>query len=201
MLIDIVILPPENLRRKIGAKMKKEMGSLPNYFIVDNIKLIPHLSLWHIETSKERINDIAQELKQITKKQGPVKINSLKFHALDKFKGCVDFSVKNNNDLNSLREKVFKKVYPYKTGMMPKFASFLGPYTRKQLKEVKKYGRTLGFAPHFTMGWLKKEKDTASVVKKMQKVKFSFLAKEIYICEVDSWWQVKKIIKKIDFNK
>jgi hypothetical protein len=35
----------------------------------------------------------------------------------------------------------------------------------------------------------------------MRKIKFSFWAKEIYICEVDGWWQVKRIIKKIPFTK
>lgn len=83
---------------------------------------------------------------------------------------------------------------------MPKFASFLGIiYSREKLQEIKKYGRALGFAPHFTMGWLKNEKNIAEVVEKMRGMKFSFLAKEVYICEIDKWWQVKKIIKKVDF--
>ena len=47
---------------------------------------------------------------------------------------------------------------------------------------------------------LKNEKDISRVVGKMQKEKFSFIAKEIYICEIDKWWQVKNIIKKIDSN-
>ena len=83
---------------------------------------------------------------------------------------------------------------------MPSFASFLKiKYSKEKLKEIKKYGRGVGFNPHFTMGWLKDKKDISKVAKRMQKVKFGFLTKEIYICEVDEWWQVKRIIKKIDF--
>ena len=200
MLIDIVILLPKNLRRKIGIKMKKEMGHFPNFFVVDNIKLIPHLSLWHMKTSKNGINKVAQELKQVTKGQRPIRISSSKFHTTEKYRGCIEFSVKKNGDLVILRQKVFQKINSYKTGIMPSFASFLKiKYSKEKLREIKKYGRPLGFGPHFTMGWLKNEKDIAGVARKMQKVKFSFLVNEIYICEIDKWWQVKKIIKKIDF--
>jgi 2'-5' RNA ligase len=199
MLIDIVILPPKNIRKKIGAKMKKEAESLPNYFVVDNIKFIPHLSLWHLRISKKKVKDLARELEQLVRKQKPIKISTSRFINLKKYNGCLEFTVKNSQDLTLLRQKVFEKSYPYKIGMMPKHTSFIGPYTSKKLKEAKKYGRPLAFAPHFTMIWLKKEKDIAGAVKKMKKIKFSFLAKEIFICEVNNWWQAKKIIKKISF--
>ncbi len=200
MLIDIVILPPKNLRKKIGIKMNKEIGHLPNFFVVDNMKLIPHLSLWHMKTSKKVVDKIAQELKQVIEGQKSIKISSSEFHAIEKYKGCLEFSVKKNKDLVVFRQKVFQKTYIYKTGTMPQFASFLRiKYSKEKLKEIKKYGRSLGFGPHFTMGWLKNEKDIARVVKKMRKVKFSFLAKEVYICEIYKWWQVKKIIQKINF--
>ena len=200
MLIDIVILPQKNLRKKIGVKMKKEIGHAPNFFVVDNKKLIPHLSLWHMKTSYQKISKIVQELKRVAKEQKPIKINSFEFHAIEKYKGCLEFLVKENKDLAKLQQKVFQKIYPYKTGLMPQFASFLKiKYSEEKLREIKKYGRSLGFHPHFTMGWLKNEKDIIGVVKKMRAVKFKFQAKEIYICEIDKWWQVKRIIKKISF--
>lgn len=200
MLIDIVILPPENIRKKIGKKAKKEIGNFPNFFVVDNIKLFPHLSLWHMRISKIEVNNIVKKLKQIVKGQKQIKINSSGFHALDKYKGCVEFGVKRNKRLIQLQHKIFQNIYSYKSGIMPQFASFLGiVYSKEKLQEIRKYGRSLGFAPHFTMGWLKNEKNLTEVVRKMRKMKFSFLAKEIYICEIDKWWQAKKIIKKINF--
>jgi len=200
MLIDIAILPPKNIRRKIGTKIKKEVGNLPNFFIVDDIKLIPHLSLWHINTSKKEVDKIVQKLHEITKGQKPIKITSSKFHSLEKFKGCLEFTAEENKDLIELQQKVFKNIYPYKTGTMPQFGSFLEiKSSKKKLKEIEKYGRGLGFIPHFTMGWLKNEKDISKVVKGMEKVKFNFPVKEIYICEIDKWWQVKRVVKKINF--
>ncbi len=200
MLIDIIILPPQNIRKEIGRKVKKEIGNFPNYFVVDNVKLIPHLSLWHMKISKQRVNDIAEKLKQIIKKQRPIKVSSSGFHASEKFKGCVEFIVEKNKDLIKLQKEVFQNIYSYKSGIMPSFASFLGIIrSEEKQQQINKYGRSLGFGPHFTLGWLKDEKDIAEVAMKMGEVKFSFLAKEIYICEIDKWWQVKKIIKKIKF--
>ena len=200
MLIDIVVLPPKNIRKKIGVKMKKEIGYLPNFFVVDSTKLIPHLSLWHMKTSYQKVDKISQELKQVVKGQKPIKIASSEFHALEKYKGCLEFPVKENKDLAKLQQKVFQKIHPYKTGLMPRFASFLKiKYSKEKLREIKKYGRSLGFHPHFTMGWLKNEKDITGVVKNTRAVKFKFQTKEIYICEIDKWWQVKRIIKKISF--
>lgn len=200
MLIDIVILPPKNLRKRIGVKMKREIGHLPNFFVVDSTKLIPHLSLWHMKTSQDMVSNITKELKQAIKGQKPIEIISSEFHAIEKYKGCLEFPVNKNKDLIKLQQKVFKKIHPYKTGLMPRFASFLKiKYSEEKLKEIRKYGRSLGFHPHFTMGWLKNEKDIMGVVKKMKVVKLKFQAKEIYICEIDKWWQVKRIIKKINF--
>jgi len=200
MLIDIVILPQKNLRKKIGIKIKKEIGHLPNFFVVDSAKLIPHLSLWHMKTSQKGVSKVAQELKQVVKGQKPIKIISSEFHALEKYKGCLEFPVKEKKDLTKLQQKVFQKIHAYKTGLMPRFASFLKiKYSEEKLREIKKYGRSLGFHPHFTMGWLKNEKDITGVVKRMREVKFKFQAKEIYICEINKWWQVKRIIKKITF--
>lgn len=200
MLIDIVILPPEKIRNIVGARMSKAFGNSPNFFVVDNKNLIPHLSLWHLKTSEKRLPKIAEELQQVVDKQKPIKIISSKFRGIPKYKGCLEFPVKNNNSMKSLQKKVFENIHKYKTGIMPPFAPFLKLKASKQkLKEVKKYGRGLGFHPHFTMGWIKNEKDVSGIVKNMQKVKFNFLAKEIYICEVDNWWQVKRIIRKINF--
>lgn len=201
MLLDIVILPPVKLRQKISKKIKKAATGYPNFFIVDNRKLISHLSLWHIRTSKNRINELAKELKQIVKNQKPIKINSVGFTASKEYQS-VEFTVKNNRALTSLQQEVFKRIYPFKIGMMPFVGIFR--YTKvKQIKEAKKYGRPLGFQPHFTAGVLKSMIDSLRIAESMKKTKFnfSFSAKEIYICEVNHWWQVTKIIRKISFGK
>ena len=199
MFIDIVILPPLGVRNKIGKKVKKEIDHFPNFFVVDNINLIPHLSLWHMKVSEGKISNIAKELKKITKGQEPIKVSSLNGPIVE-LKGSLEFLIASNKNLILFQQKVFQKIFSCKNGAMPKFPKFVSSYSKGQLKEVEKYGRCLEFNPHFTMGWLKNKEDVIDVKKRISKIKFSFLAKEIYICEVNEWWQVKGIIKKIDFK-
>ncbi len=200
MLIDIVILPSAKLRQKIGRKMRKETASYSAIFVVDNKQFIPHLSLWHLRISKNRIDDLTAELKKTVVGQKPFKICSAGFMASKKENGIVSFSVKNDKSLELLQKKVFRRVYPFKIGMMPQFEVF-GLWKGKTLAEGKKYGRPLAFNPHFTMGFLKKPEDALKIEKTMEKERISFIAKEIYVCEVNRWWQATKILEKINFPK
>ena len=201
MLLDIVILPPNSLRKKIGARIKKEVGKLPNSFVVDNVKLIPHLSLWHLDTSRRELNSLAKDLREIATVQKPVKISSAGFHVGKRYKHLVNFEVKGTEVLEALRKRVFQKAYPHKVDIMPHFLPTFGKWTGQSLREAKKYGKPLRFSPHFTMGWLRNEDDASGIVQKMKNVRFNFLAKEMYICEINNWWQVRRIIRKISFHK
>jgi len=200
MLIDIVILPPIKIRNKIGLKFKKEITKFPNVFVVDNKKFIPHLSLWHLKTSITKIEKFSHELNMVAKGQKPIKIISADFHIVDKYKVCLSSEVQKSDLLESFQQKVFQTSYRFSTGMMPQFFPAFGKWADEELEEAKKYGKPLRFNPHITAGWLKKEADAQKIVRMVKGVKYSFLAKEIYICEINKWWQVKKIIKKISFT-
>lgn len=198
MLLDIVILPPKKLRRKIGKAIKKAVGGRPAGFIVDGKKLIPHLSLWHLNTLKDRIGKIEKELRRIVKSQESFILSSTEFAFSKMRSGIVgSFNIRKSKQLASLRQKIFKNTHRLKTKMMPEFKPF-GVWTGKSLKEARKYGRPVDFHPHFTMVWLKNEKDALVVKNIMDRTKFRFVAKEIYICEVNKWWQVTRIISKIN---
>ena len=196
MLLDIVILPPPKLRREIGKSIKTAIGSYPYVFLVDNKKLIPHLSLWHINTSRDRISDIGKELKRIVNNQKPVKINFIDARSQRNHKNRLDLITKQDIDLVRLRQKVFRKIYPYKIGAMPPFD---GKWSTEKINQVQKYGKPIRFHPHVTIGWLKYEKHSPEVVKRIKRAKLNFLANEIYICNINKRWQVTKIIRKIEF--
>src|SRR3989338_8351103 len=74
MLLDIVILPPEKIRQKIGQAAQKAVGRVPHGLIVDNKKFIPHLSLFHIRLSVRRLQELYLALKTILRSYKPQKI-------------------------------------------------------------------------------------------------------------------------------
>lgn len=53
MLLDIVILPPDNIRRQLSIVAKKINKVYPSLCIVDNVTLIPHISLYHLVLIKK----------------------------------------------------------------------------------------------------------------------------------------------------
>src|SRR3989338_9047971 len=199
MLLDIVILPPDKTAAAVGKKIKQAAKNFPHGFIVDNQAMIPHLSLWHIKTSKNRIIQLSQDLKSVAVKQKPIKISSSAFVESKNHKGVVEFLVRNSRSLILLQQKVFETTYPYKTGMMPQFLMF-EKWSGKELLQARKYSRPLGFKPHFTMAHIKSPEGTQKIIGNMNKIKFTFEAKEIYVCEVNRWWQVTRIIKKFKLN-
>lgn len=201
MLLDIVILPPKTLRNKIGSTFKKEITKFDYVFTVDNKKLIPHLSLWHLKTSEAEIDRITQELKKVIKKQRSISITTTGLEIDKEYKECLSLSVRESKTLNDFQQKVFQTIHHLRTGVMPQFAAEFRKWRGKMLEEAKEYGKPLGFNPHLTAGWMKNDGDAKKVIKNVGKLKFTFLVKEIYICEVNEWWQVKKIIKKIKFKE
>ena len=158
------------------------------------------MSLWHINTSRERLKKIEVELAKLVKNQKQVLIKSSALNLAKMNVGVIaDIPVPMSKLLSALRDEVFRKIYRYKTGMMPPFRPF-GVPTGKALKEFKKYGRAVWFYPHFTSAWVKSMEDAEKIKKGMSNLKVSFTAREIYICRVNYQWQVNKIIKKINFG-
>lgn len=199
MLIDIVILPPAKVREAIGRKIKKEAAGYPALFVVDNMKLKPHLSLWHVRMRKGDIPELAKKLKDLVRNQKPIAVSSAGFTASKK-SNTISFGVKRMKPMELLQRRAFEVAYPLRTGMMPQ-AKLFGPWKGEALKEAKKYGRPFWFDPHFTMGVMRRHNDALKVERKMRGIEFKFVANGVYICEVNRWWQVIRVIKKIHFGK
>ena len=65
MLLDIVVLPPANIRQKVGQAILRATRGADCKYVVDNKKLIPHVSLFHIRTSQRRLKLIEQQVKSV----------------------------------------------------------------------------------------------------------------------------------------
>lgn len=200
MLLDIVILPPESWRKKFGSGVKKAAGDAPANIVVDNIRCTPHLSLWHIKTEKDKIPQLGAALEEALSKEKPVRITSgdLKISDMQKGGSIISIEVKRSKPLATLQKVIFRSTHTFKTGMMPQ--SF-NPWKGERLVQAKRYGRPTDFTPHFTMAWLKRETDVQRFVKDVKVPAVNFVANEVYICEIDKYWQVIKVIKKVRLGK
>ena len=195
MLIDIVILPPKNTRKMVGNFGNKIKSELSLDWFVDNKKLIPHISLYHIRIDKNKLPSVLFETGKIFVKSKKIPINFTQASGHYPYYGI---GVKKSDKLYKLH-KIALTLKFLRKGEMP----FIHP---PKTVLAKKYAQTYGaigilnrYNPHITLGSINKESDFEKVSKKVNenKIKFkSFTATSIAITEVDKFWQVKKIIKE-----
>ncbi len=203
MLIDIVLLPPKSLGDKIGKQIKEAVKGVSYFYIVDNIKLTPHISLFHFRASKNKLKLIIREVAEIAKNYKLVSIKSIASESYRKDHRIISLKLEKTGMLKTLNRKVVKECNFLRDGEL-----FFWYKDKKKIKElseldkkyIKKYGTywsvERNFNPHITLVRLKDVGDSLSVLKKMKKFKFNFPANTMAICEINKFGQVVKILKK-----
>ncbi|MFA4818381.1 MAG: hypothetical protein WC621_00910 [Patescibacteria group bacterium] len=195
MLLDIVILPPYKIRNLVGQAVVKSVGDFKYKYIIDNKKLIPHVSLFHVNINKRKLSNLVAAVKKSINNYQPVKI-STKNILVDG--NGVWILLSNHKSLINLNRKMVRYCYPLRDGMIPWMSKRLPTKLEKFNRE--KYGThyNIGkaFRPHFTMVKLKFDADAKIVGQRMKIIRFFFTANTIAICQVNNYCQVTKIIKK-----
>ena len=193
MLLDIVILPPAKLRERIGQAVLRATRGVACKYVIDNEKLIPHVSLFHIRTSKLRLAELSKIVREIAGQYKPFKIKSKGVRVGNP----LYFWLSNDKNFKKIHRDTVLKSYHLRTGEMPwtstKLPTKLESYFRK------KYGtqHVLGLkSPHFTLVRLKNKADSQMVARRLSSFKFEFIASEVAICEVNFWHQVTRILKR-----
>jgi 2'-5' RNA ligase len=196
MLIDIVILPPSNVRSAVQHFNKKLKAQFQLKWVVDNKKLIPHVSLYHIKIEKRKLSDVVNEVGKIA--EGAKKI-PVDFVGANGHYPYFGIKTTKSDELYILHKQVVGKLKDQRNGEMP----FIHPpKTLLAKKYAKNYGAIGLFSkynPHVTLGATNKVRDFLALmdnVNKNQKLFKNFTASIIAVAEVDKYWQVVRIIKK-----
>lgn len=120
MLVDIVILPPAKLREKLGKQITKATKGYPHIFVVDNKKFIPHVSLFHLRSSRDRLSRIFAIVQDIIK---DYKLKSLKLTQFDvgeeQGRSWVGIGLSNSKGLIQLHKAIVDGSKDLRTSMMP----------------------------------------------------------------------------------
>lgn len=195
MLLDIVILPPANLRNKIGKAVIQATAGHPCRYVIDNKKLIPHMSLFHIRTSSQRFPELGRKVKIVISKYCPQIVRNTGLRAYEGIWGTILLT--NNKALQKLNKHIVQECYKLRTGQMPWNSKEKpkGPALKKRLKYGTQHNIGKTFVPHFTVFAAPDETSAQKILKKLESFKFSFRGDTIAICRVNSNHQVTKILK------
>ncbi len=198
MLIDIVILPPKNIRSKVGKKIQAVAKDYPHRYIVDNVKLIPHLSLFHLRVSKPKLKKLGQAVGKIVGKYQPFRLKSVRIVKYEK-DTVLHFRISKPAILSKLNREITEKCRKFRDGEL--FAWYKNhPFPKQDRPYIKKYGSYWStgknFDPHLTMVKYKSPSDGPKMIKKMGKFGFNFLADTVALCEINKHGQVYKVLKQ-----
>jgi 2'-5' RNA ligase len=198
MLIDIVILPPESIRAKVGKKISFVAKNYPHNYVVDNIKLIPHLSLFHLRILKSKLDKLEQMVETVVGKYKSFQLKSVGFVKYDKDL-VLQFRISKPATLSKLNRDIIQRCHKFRTGELLSWYKDY-PFPRLDKLYIKKYGSYWStgknFDPHFTMVKYKFVDDGSRMTKKMGNFGFKFLADTVAVCEINKHGQVIKILKK-----
>lgn len=194
MFIDIVILPPYELRgviQKSAPKIKKLSGVS---FVVDNRKLLPHLSLFHLNILPSKLPLVIKALKQVLENQNLVKVTGLKKNTTTQF---FDYTVKNSKPLQNLHERVVLGLKEFRKG--PMWAKFyIAPDRSSFMKNYGAPGVMENFRPHITLGGIRGKVNIEELILNIAEPKpGSFLGTQVAVTKVNGYWQVLKILQTI----
>ncbi|MBI4049526.1 MAG: threonylcarbamoyl-AMP synthase [Candidatus Doudnabacteria bacterium] len=192
MRLDIVILPSKSLSEKIGKQNKALEKDAPLVFSVDNKKLFPHITLYHVSVKKENLDQIYQKVQVIAQSTSPFKLLSRRINSED---GVFVLDLKNNSQIYRLHEQVVESLASLRQRSWRNYKGLTG--IRKKL--VNKYGHRhilKFFRPHITLGKMKDKKNLKKILSQTKIPISSFVADNIAVTEVDNYSQVTRIIKK-----
>jgi len=194
MKLDIVLLPPEAVCNKIGQTMRRLKRNTPFNFIVDNLRLKPHISLLHLKADKRSLGKILLAAGRLAATNKKIKMPTPHFHKGRKFL-VAGFNA--SKQLYQLHEKIVKIISPFRNGVVDL------PFGEKiplQKKYIKIYGvRTVleFYKAHITLGWVKKDEDMLKVFTECSHAKFKgFTASRLAVTLVNKNNQVIKVIKE-----
>ena len=197
MLLDIVILPPRGLREKIGARARKAAAGIKCKYLIDNRKLIPHVSLFHIRTDRAGYIKIQKKLLEISQEAKPFHMRAVGFESPE---GSGYFWIRyhNSKSFKALHKKVLSELHPLRRGRIIS-RSLIKP-SASQSRYWKKYGSPYILkllTPHITIGRLK-DPDLIlqrKIAGRFGQLSSDFKNSELALCEVNHDCQVNKILK------
>lgn len=197
MLLDIVILPSEKVRKSVSTLTKKISEKFPLRFRVDNKKLIPHITLFHVLIKDADLANVQREMELVIK--GKKKMN-LSFSGIKSGSYAIGASIKPSSSLSGLHKRVVKKINKYRSGKtISKFKLPILNLDRLKRRYIKEYGVSGIFDffwPHVTLCLLKNIGDSRAAQKLAEKYKLPrFQADTVAITKVNNYFQVTKILK------
>lgn len=198
MLLDIVILPPDNVRKKVAKALKRAIAGVKHEYVIDNRRLIPHLSLLHLRVERRNFFRLAEAVQEVVSKYKPFKIRSTRTLPYPGHDRVSNLLFQKTPAMKKLNQEIVLECNGFRSG--PLFWWYRKhKFGTREKKYIQKYGSywsvEKNFNPHFTLARTLSAEGNRLVIKRFRKFKMSFIADTIALCRINTNGQVTKILK------
>ena len=194
MLLDIVILPPAAVRKSVAMAAKKYATGFKPVFVVDNKKLIPHVSLFHLKMNKNKLPKLEKMVKKIISGYTPFLIKSSKVSAYNR---AIWFYLKKDDRLRVLHRQIFIQCSLLRDGQISEIKKTMPILFKKYIVKYGSYYVEKNFLPHFSLVQFHNNNEAMLAMDKgIKSKKIKFVSDAIAICEIDKNGQVTKVLKQ-----
>lgn len=173
MDIRLVVLPPQNINRKVASVAKRFAKKFPSHFVVDNRKLLPHVTIFKMQIRKADLPAVLSVTKALLRQCKPFRLNLYRFYPDPD--AWIVWDLESSKGLTNLRKTL---------------ARYLRLYHQVALVLKEPYH------PHITLTRYKKLEHAAMAVKEERVVRETFLARVVAIAPYDKHSQVPKVLKR-----
>ena len=197
MLLDIAVIPPKNIRSTIAQLTKKIDKKFGLRWRVDNRKLIPHITLFHLLADNSDLPDILSTTERLAKKVQPL---NLHFGPIQMGHLAFGVNIIPTGNLQEMHEMAVANFNKFRSGVTydkfpspPKHLSALG---KKYLKKYGMPGVMKNFRPHITLGMPQTPREIDQIISYTNRFKLpKFRADTLAVTKINQYFQVIEIIK------
>ena len=183
---------------------KKIAGNSKTYFVIDNLKYIPHVTIYNTDFPKKDLNELFKEAKLIASKYNIYNVTYKNVFNLESWIGIKFIKTK---QLFDIRNEIVKKLNQLRENHIPdKYLENWSKFSEYEKKKIKKYGYVNAnseYFPHLSL--LRLEGNESIALNRFQ----DFAKKEfkganllyLAITETAEHGVVTKILRKYKLNK
>lgn len=199
---NIAFKPPKNVIEEV-IRISQEIGkNNDSFFILDGIQFNPHITIYAPKYRENDIDQILNNVKEITNKTKRVKF---RFNKISESQGYLGIKFDYSPEIKNLHEKIIAKLNPLRENYMEK-ESFDGSdynfiFNAEQKENIRKYGYPDAislYSPHLTIARFKNESIAKIIINNVAWNIYDFTADKIATYKMGENGTCTELIKEFD---
>ncbi len=202
--LNIAFKPPKNIIKRTVSLSQKFGKNNKAFFILDNIKFHPHITIYAPKYRKSDINKVLEGVEKIAKNTKNIEFQ---FQKISGDQGFIGVKFNYSPAIKKLYKKIIAKLNPLRKkdikNKNQESSDYYYNFSPEQEKNIKKYGCSDSMAlysPHLTITRFKNELSANKIMSNIIWNISDFIINKIAVYEMGKHGTCKKLIKEFNLS-